>query len=71
VVVALAIIRNLTALHEDDNLHLNEGEQRKQIVFLNMMDRIDGWGKTLTVITTVSGLLLASIYIYRSIAIRL
>ncbi len=70
VVIGLAIFRNLAALHEDDNLHLAASEQKmipQQLAFFTWMDKIDRWGKTLTVITVATGLVLASIYIYQSI----
>ncbi len=70
-VIALLLYRNITALHENDNLHLSASEQtlipEQQAVF-KTLDKIDRWGKTLTVITVATGLVLASIYIYESIA---
>jgi len=71
VVIGLAIFRNLAALHEDDNIHLAASEQEmipQQQAFFVWMDKIDRWGKTLTVITVATGLVLASIYIYNSVA---
>jgi len=70
VVIGLAIFRNVAALHEDDNLHLSASEQRlipEQMAVFQQLDKIDRWGKTLTVITVAAGLVLASIYIYESI----
>jgi hypothetical protein len=70
VVIGLAIFRNLTALHEDDNLHLSASEQKlipAQMAIFKQLDKIDRWGKTLTVITVAMGLVLASIYICDSI----
>ncbi len=70
VVIGLAIFRNIASLHEDDNIHIAAGEQRmitEQQAFFGRMDKIDRWGKTLTVITVATGLVLASIYIYNSL----
>lgn len=67
IVLALALYRNLMALHEDDNLHIATGEERlipKQLAFYRVMDRIDHWGEGLTAITVAGGLVLAAIYIY-------
>jgi hypothetical protein len=57
-------------LHEDDNLHIAAGEEQKipqQVAFFRMMDKIDRWGKTLTVITVAGGLVLAAVYLYETI----
>ena len=65
-VLALAIYRNLVALHEDDNLHIAGAERLipKQMAFYRVMDRIDRWGGALTAVTVASGLILAAIYLY-------
>ena len=68
IVVALAIYRNILSLHEDDNLHIAASEQQmipRQLAFFRMMDGIDRWGKSLTVITFVGGLALLSVYLYQ------
>jgi len=70
VVIGLAIFRSIAGLHEDDNVHLAVSEQGmipKQIAFFNSMEKIDRWGKSLTVVTVAFGLVLASIYIYHSL----
>jgi len=67
VVLALALYRNLMALHEDDNLHIANGEEGlipNQLAFYRVMDRIDHWGEALTAITVAGGLVLAAIYLY-------
>jgi hypothetical protein len=68
VVLALALIRYLFALHEDDNLHLSNVEKgmiTKQMVFFQHIDAIDRWGKSLTVAALVGGLILAGVFIYQ------
>jgi len=67
IVLALALYRNLLALHEDDNLHIATGEGPmipKQLAFYRVMHRIDRWGEGLTAITVGGGLVLAAIYLY-------
>jgi hypothetical protein len=67
IVLALAIYRNLMALHGDDNLHIATGEETlipKQLAFYRVMGTIDRWGEGLTVVTVVGGLVLAAIYLY-------
>jgi hypothetical protein len=67
IVLALALYRNLMALHEDDNLHIATGEEPlipQQLAFYRVMGRIDRWGEALTAITVAGGLVLAAIYMY-------
>ena len=69
-VVALAIIRTVAGLHEDDNLHIATGEEGlipKQIAFYGLLKRIDRWGKGLTIVTVAFGLVLAAIYLFETI----
>jgi hypothetical protein len=73
VVLALALVRNLAGLHEDDNLHLAKGSEAlvsEQVAFYGMLARIERWGKTLTVVTVVGGLGLASVYLYQTVVIH-
>jgi hypothetical protein len=68
VVLALALMRYLVSLHEDDNLHLGASEKgliTKQMVFFEHLDSIDRWGKSLTIAALVSGLVLAAIFLYQ------
>ena len=68
VVLALALIRYLVSLHEDDNLHLSTAEKgmiTKQMVFFQHLDAIDRWGKSLTIVALVGGLVLAGIFLYQ------
>jgi hypothetical protein len=67
VVLALALYRNLMALHGDDNLHIATGEEPlipRQLAFYRVMDRIDRWGEGLTALAVAGGLVLAGIYLY-------
>ena len=70
VVLALALVRYLVSLHEDDNLHLASSEKgmiTKQMVFFQHLDAIDSWGKSLTTIALIGGLILAGIYLYQKL----
>ena len=68
IVLALALYRNLLALHEDDNLHIAASEQEmipKQLAFRRVMNSIDRWGEILTAITVAGGLIIAAVYFYQ------
>ena len=55
--------------HETDVVHLGAGEEKeipKQLSLARKMDTIDRWGKTMTVITAVIGLGLATAYLYQA-----
>ena len=70
VVIALAIYRSISSLHEDDNIHIAAGEQQMipgQLAFFKKMDKIDRWGKSLTIVTVGTGLVLAIIFLYHSL----
>ena len=69
VVIALALFRNLTAMHEDDMLHLGAGEEKmipKQIRLFRKLEAVDRWGKALTVITVAGGIVLAAVILMRA-----
>jgi hypothetical protein len=68
-VLGLALYRKLVANHEDDLIHVGPGEERlipQQVQMAGKLDAIDHWGKTLTVITAVSGLLIAAAFLYQA-----
>ena len=66
----LAIYRHILTLHnEQDVVHLADSEQgqiAKQTSLVRRLDRIDGWGKSLTIVVTVIGLGLATAYLYQA-----
>lgn len=69
-VLGLALIRYLTSFREDDNIHISEGERgmiTNQLSIFHRLDAIDRWGKTLTVLTLIMGVVLAVIYIWETI----
>jgi len=65
VVLALVAYRKLVSLQEEETLHLaNTAEANHQAVIARKLDWIDKWGKLLTVIAVVYGVLLAAAYTY-------
>ena len=68
--LVLAIYRwVLSAHYENDVVHLAPGEEKeipRQASLARKMGTIDRWGKTMTVITAVLGLALASAYLYQA-----
>ena len=64
VVLALFIWRQTVSNHEDDSLHLTHGVLAQQTSFAQKLDAIDKWGKILTVIAVVFGLLIAAAFMY-------
>ncbi|MGD0869603.1 MAG: hypothetical protein ABSB88_08640 [Bryobacteraceae bacterium] len=71
IVLALAVIgllvwRKVVASHEDDNLHVLDGGGADQTVVAHKLDQIDKWGKILTVIALVYGVILGAAYAYQA-----
>jgi hypothetical protein len=69
VVVALAIYRAAFARHEDDSLHVMAGEApiiAQQQTLGRKIEHIEAWGKSLTVVLVLYGLVLAAIYLYHA-----
>ena len=68
IVLGLALYRKITSWYQEDDLvHLAAGEERAiphQIEVTKRLDKIDSWGKTLTVVDLVYGLMLFSIMLY-------
>ena len=67
-VAALAIYRKLLANREDDIVHVTSGESKvfsKQLNIAQRLQKIDFWGKTLTIVLAVYGLALLGLLIYR------
>ena len=65
VVVCLIFYRKSVASHEDDTIHLDSAVSKQQVAIDHKLTSIDRWGKTLTVLAAVLGLLLAAIYLYQ------
>ena len=67
VVLGLIAYRKVISSQEEETLHLeNVQEVSHQEVIAHKLDTIDKWGKTLTVLAVVYGLLLAAVYTYQT-----
>ena len=67
IVIALAIYRKLISANEDDMLHLGEsdlGISQQQLSLARQLDSIDRWGKLLTAISLVYGIVIACVYLH-------
>ena len=66
----LAIYRQVLSAHnETDVVHLGAGEEKeipRQVSLASKMAAIDRWGKSMTIITAVVGLGLATAYLYQA-----
>jgi len=69
-VLGLALYRKILTFHGDDEfVHLSEGEQQlipQQFALSNKLAAIDRWGKILTVVTTVAGLLILAVVLFEA-----
>jgi len=67
-VLAMIVWRKMVASHEDDQIHVLDGASdavsQQQVQLANKLEMIDKWGKTLTVITLVFGVVLAAFFVY-------
>ena len=66
-VIGLAAYRKMIAMHEDDFIHVAEGEAKAipgQVATAHKLDVLDHWGKILTIVTAVSGVILGAVYLY-------
>jgi len=64
IVLVLALMRRNISSHEDDTLHLSGGGAAvtEQVMTAKKLATIDLWGKVLTVVLGVSGLVLGALY---------
>ena len=65
VVIALLVWRQVVARNEDDTIHVSGGGAAQQTVVATQLEKIDKWGKLLTIIAVVYGLIIAAIYGYQ------
>ena len=66
-VLSLAIARKIAARHETDLLHLSTGAEQaisEQTSLAQKLEKFDHWGKTLTVVDLLLGLLIVSIALF-------
>lgn len=69
VVISLAVARKVTARKEDDYVHLADSETAavsQQVSVGRKLDKIDYWGKTLTVADLLFGLVLVAVMCYNA-----
>jgi len=67
VVIGLAIARKIAARNEDDLVHLAGGADRaisQQVQVAQRLEWFDHWGKTLTVVDGLFGVVLLGIMLY-------
>lgn len=66
-VISLAVIRKYTARNEDDLVHLSgsvDSTISQQFTVASKLDKIDHWGKLLTVVDVAFGFVLLVITLY-------
>ena len=67
IVLVLAAYRKMLAGREDDSLHVAAGTAGlipQQVANAQRIDVVEKWGKLLTAVVVVAGLILAAIYFY-------
>jgi hypothetical protein len=68
--LALAVYRQFLSAHEEnDVVHLGAGGEKeipRQVHLAQKMVPIDRWGKTMTIVTAVVGIGLATAYLYQA-----
>ncbi len=65
IVLILALKRRNVSSHEDDSLHLSGGSAAvtEQVSMAQKLEQIDKWGKVLTILLVVTGVVLAVMYL--------
>jgi hypothetical protein len=67
VVIAMIVWRKTVSSHEDESLHvLDAGAASQQLNVAHKLDVIDKWGKILTAVTVIFGVVLGAVYMYQS-----
>ena len=67
IVLILAVMRKSVSSHEDDTIHLTgdpDAAVTEQTRIAKRLEAIDKWGKWLTVVLAITGLILAGIWGY-------
>jgi type VI protein secretion system component VasF len=66
-VLVMAGYRKIASVREDETLHLvNPSESARQLAIFHKLERIDKWGRLLTVVAAIYGLLLVMGYTYQT-----
>jgi len=69
IVIGVLMYRRWISRDEDDSLHVMESETgvvSRQAAMAQKLESIDRWGKVLTVVALVYGLLLGLVYLYKA-----
>lgn len=64
-VIVLIVYRKYLADQEDDSIHLEGSGPTDQIALAHRLELIDRWGKAVTALVVLYGLVLAAIYVYQ------
>jgi hypothetical protein len=67
VVIVLAIYRKMLTSNEDDTLHVLDGDAAvvsQQTVLAKKVEMVDRWGKILTIVALIYGIVIAAGYLY-------
>ena len=59
-VIVLFFWRQAIARKEDDSIHVLQGSAAQQVVVAQKLDQIDKWGKLVTIIAVVYGVILGA-----------
>jgi hypothetical protein len=63
---ALLVYRHSVARQEDDSLHLSQpGADFQQVGVAHKLEQIDKWGKILTAIVVLYGVILGGVFLYQ------
>jgi len=66
-VLVMAGYRKIVSVREDERLHpVNRSESARQLAIFHKLERIDKWGRLLTVVAAIYGLLLVMGYTYQT-----
>jgi hypothetical protein len=67
-VLAMIAYRASVSRKEDDTLHVSSSAAAipEQVTIAARLEKIDKWGKTLTIVAVVYGLLLAALFLYQN-----
>ena len=66
-VLAIALYRRSLSSREDDSIHLSAGENAavsEQTTLARQLAIVDRWGKLLTIVLVVTGLVLGGLYLW-------
>ncbi len=66
-VAVLAIMRKMAAKDENETLHVDDKAfMDKQAAIAGQLDKIDRWGKIVTAVTVLYGLILLGVQLYNT-----